>query len=196
MSTVITKIYGDVPLCKQEIFRYAGARADDGAVTELLSSALSEVREALSYRVCYIEAELCVYDEICDFGFFKIRSKDLSKNLADCEKAVIFAATVGIGIDRLITKYSRLSPSRALMLQAIGAERIEALCDRFYKDIKNEHPSGIRPRYSPGYGDLPLEVQKDVFKLLEAPKRIGISLNESMLMTPTKSVTAFIGIKK
>ena len=83
-----------------------------------------------------------------------------------------------------------------MCLQALGSERVEALCDEFEKDIKKElGGEGVffRPRFSPGYGDLPLEFQKDIFRLLECPRRIGISLGESLLMTPSKSVTAIIG---
>ena len=54
----------------------------------------------------------------------------------------------------------------------------------------------LTPRFSPGYGDLPLEVQKDVFRILECGVRIGISLNESLLMTPSKSVTAIFGLRR
>ena len=49
-------------------------------------------------------------------------------------------------------------------------------------------------RYSPGYGDLSLESQKQVFALLNPPKYIGVTLNDSLLMSPSKSVTGIIGI--
>ena len=100
------------------------------------------------------------------------------------------AATVGVGIDRLIAKYSRISPSKALMLQAIGAERIEALCNAFCNDLSACDNSCIK-RFSPGYGDLPLEVQRDIFSVLDCGKYIGVSLNGSLVMSPSKSVTAF-----
>ena len=80
-------------------------------------------------------------------------------------------------------------------MQALGAERIEALCDAFCDSLISEKGVLLRPRFSPGYGDLPLEVQKDIFSLLECHKRIGVSLNESLLMSPSKSVTAFVGLE-
>ena len=51
----------------------------------------------------------------------------------------------------------------------------------------------FKPRFSPGYGDLSLEVQKEIFSLLDCPRKIGVSLGDSLLMTPSKSVTAIIG---
>ena len=83
------------------------------------------------------------------------------------------------------------------MLQAVGAERIEALCDLFNGEItEKKRAEGLytRPRFSPGYGDLPLELQKDIFDVLDCPRQIGLTLNQSLLMSPSKSVTAIIGV--
>ena len=108
-----------------------------------------------------------------------------------------FAATIGIAIDRLISKYNHISPVKALFMQAIGAERIEALCNLFNSEIRDEAVAKggtTRPRFSPGYGDLPLEVQKEFVILLDCSRRLGVTLNESLLMSPSKSVTAVIGV--
>jgi hypothetical protein len=82
------------------------------------------------------------------------------------------------------------------MLQALGSERVEALCDEFCRLMAIESKRELRPRFSPGYGDLPLELQRDIFRLLEPSRRIGVVLNDSLLMSPSKSVTAIIGIEK
>ena len=193
MKTVITKSYDAPDLSKEQILRYAGAKYADEKTDELLESVLLEAEGAFIYKVCYIELDASVSDGICDFGLFKIESQDLAKNLSGCKRAVLFAATVGIGIDRLISKYSRTSPAKALMLQALGTERVEALCDLFSEDIKGNGGAELRPRFSIGYGDTDLSQQKDILNILDASRKIGISLNESMLMSPTKSVTAFIG---
>lgn len=193
MSAVKVMTYAPPPICDSEVLRYAkGAR--ESATEELLRLAKEEADSGFSYRVCYTECGISVMGSTVDFGFFKTESQALAKNLSGCTGAIIFAATVGIGIDRLIMKYSRLSPARALMLGALGAERIEALCDKFCGDIKSER-GNVRPRFSAGYGDLSLEVQRDIFRLLNPPAKIGLSLTDSMLMSPTKSVTAFIGIE-
>jgi 5-methyltetrahydrofolate--homocysteine methyltransferase len=54
----------------------------------------------------------------------------------------------------------------------------------------------LRPRFSAGYGDLPLEYQKKIFDLLDPHTQIGLTLNDSYLMSPSKSVTALIGVEK
>jgi len=49
-------------------------------------------------------------------------------------------------------------------------------------------------RFSPGYGDLPLAVQRDFLAALDATRQLGITLTPSNLMVPTKSVTAIVGV--
>lgn len=183
--TVFTKTYKEPPICEKEILRYAGCKDASDDIIELVRSCVDEVREILSYKVCYCELSVKVQGSVCDFGDFSITSSDFAKCLAESNRVVLFGATVGSALDRLIGKYGRLSPSRALILQAIGAERIEALCDVFCQDIN----CGVR--FSPGYGDLSLQVQKKIFDILNCEKRIGLTLNESLVMSPSKSVTAF-----
>lgn len=192
--SVIAKNYKVPPFCEKEMLRYAGCKSSDDELLQLLRACIQEVRGKLTYKVCYRELPVTITEESCDFDCMRIQSKNLAKNLQDCRIAIIFAATLGVEIDRLIAKYGRISPTKALMFQAIGAERIEALCDAFCEDIAKEKNMALKPRFSPGYGDLPLEIQKDIFQILDCPKRIGLSLNDSLLMSPSKSVTAFVGI--
>ena len=193
-SLVLSKSYTEPPICEKNILRYAGCRESDRETSQLLRDCINEAVDKLVYKVCYSELTVKTEGSICDFEAFQFCSEKLALNLDGCEKAVVFAATVGVGIDRLIARYSRLSPSKALLLQAIGAERIEALCDAFCAEIAKEYNMGIKPRFSPGYGDLSLDTQKDIFALLNCEKRIGLTLTDSLLMSPSKSVTAIIGI--
>lgn len=195
MNTMITvKAYAEPPFCEKEILRYAGCKASDSGIMELLHSALKELSGKLSYKVCFSELSVSINGDLCDFGLFQAKSEKLAKNLEGVRSVLLFAATVGISLDRLIAKYGRISPARALMLQAIGAERIEVLCDAFCRDMEAEKGVKLRPRFSPGYGDLALSVQKDIFSVLDCSKSIGLYLNDSLLMSPSKSVTAFAGL--
>ena len=171
------------PVNEREVWRYSGCKQipDESELTELMRDTLDKYAAAARPRVCFT---------VTDKVPFETDSKGLAKVIAGSSRVVTFAATVGIEYDRLIKRYQRIEPTRALFLQALGAERAEALCDLFCSEFE-----GRTPRYSPGYGDLPLEVQKDVFAVLKCESKIGISLNESLLMTPTKSVTALFGIK-
>lgn len=175
----------------KEILRYAGGRDEETAA--LIKDCLKECEKLLAPALCYRIFEVNVEDGVCAFGDFSVKSSDLLVNLKNCKKAVIFCATIGAAFDRLLIKYSRLSPARALIFQSIGAERIEALCDAFCEYLKAEGYT-VRPRFSAGYGDLPLSVNKEIFSALSPEEAVGVTLSEGMLMTPTKSVTAFVGL--
>lgn len=181
------------PLDRREAQRYAGARELSPEQASLFEECVAELLPLLSYKVCWRFFPVAANGCELDLGFATVTSKSLSANLAGCGKLLLFAATVGIAPDRLVAKYGRISPVKALFCQAIGAERIEALCDMFCKEIASQEGT-LRPRFSPGYGDLPLELQSQIFSVLDCNRKIGLSLTSSLLMTPTKSVTALAGI--
>lgn len=198
MNDVFTYIIDEPTVNKKEIMRYMGAKPNDD-LDGIIDRCLSEAKGILSYTVCGITLPVEISGNRIILPQSTLISDNLAKNLSGCESVMIFAATVGVGIDRLIAKYSRISPSSALCFQAIGAERVEALCDEFCnRQTKKLAEDGLKlkPRFSPGYGDLPLETQKMIFSLLNCPKRIGVTLGDSLLMSPSKSVTAFAGITR
>lgn len=179
---------------RKETLRYLGYYGADGADIE---SELDECEKllvpALSPKACFEEFKIS-HGDMLDLGFAKTQSKSLSLNLEGCDKIVLFAATVGAGVDRLILKYNKLSPSRALILQAMGSAAIECWCDDV-NGIITQRYGATKPRFSCGYGDLPLQLQRDIFTALCVTKRLGITLSDNLFMTPAKSVTAIIGIK-
>ena len=184
----------------REVLRYMGCKDADAEIATMLADVLDECRGVFDRSaVCYTEVAVEYENERLLIGGCSVESGDLKKALGECQRALLFGATVGVGIDRLIARYSRVSPSRALCLQALGAERIEALCDAFcdeYAKKAERVGERLRPRFSAGYGDLSLAVQKDWFRILDCHKKIGLSLNESLMMSPAKSVTAIAGIEK
>ncbi len=195
--SVILKSFCAPEFNVREILRYAGMREFDIKVAKTTEECLKEAQNAFVYNVCYDEFDVAVTGDGVKLGDLDIISKDLCKNLEGCKKAVVFAATVGLEIDRLIARYSKTAPVKALLMQAIGAERIEALANLFNNYIterESELGNCTRPRFSPGYGDLPLNIQNNIFSYLDCHRKIGLSLNESLLMSPSKSVTAIIGI--
>ena len=206
--TPLFKTYDPLPFDEAEILRYAGvplsvlkgegAMAGDagGDMHPLVSWGIAASAPLIRPMVSYCYAPLSRDSDGFPVLPFLQHSRDLKAALSGCCGAVLFAATIGAGIDRLIRRYERLTPAKALILQAIGAQQAEALCDRFNVEITGSlRASGFdtRPRYSPGYGDLPLSVQPDMLSLTDAGRRMGITLNASYLMSPSKSVTAIIG---
>ena len=197
MNEVILKTYNDIPVNSREVFRYMSCRKPDKQTESLLDFCITESRKELSYKVCYSVFDVSIEGEVIDLGFAETKSYALSINLKGCKKAIVFAATVGHGIDRLIKKESLLSPAKSLCLQALGSERVESLCDAFNEEMKTyfeKQGCKLKPRFSPGYGDLSLELQKELLPALNSAKLLGISLSNNLMMSPSKSVTAIIGI--
>lgn len=182
---------------RKEIIRYARAKSDDPRITALIDACIAEAKPLLDYRLSYTIDDIVREDDTLSFCGINTASTVIKKAVDGCEKIILFAATIGARFDRLITRYGRLEPSKALIFQAIGAERIESLCDAFCDTIITElNASGksLRQRVSPGYGDIPLEMQRQIFQILDCERRIGLTLNESLLMSPSKSVTAIVGV--
>ena len=110
---------------------------------------------------------------------------------------IFFAATLGNGADMLIARYSKIAVSKAAVMQAVAATVMEEYCDRCQERIKEELQTEgltLRPRFSPGFGDLSLQIQRDFLNVLNAGKYAGIFLSEGNIMLPEKSVTAFMGV--
>ena len=195
---VFTKGYFAPDVDRKEVLRYARAEGDE-ATLALLESCIAEAGDKLSYKVSYARFGIEIHGDDINLGFAMTTSHSLAKCLDGCHEIILLSATVGFGIDRLIEKYSLISPSRAIILQALGSERVEAVCDEFCREMTEELlplNRTLRPRFSPGYGDLALDVQRDIFSALDITRNLGVSLGENLMMTPQKSVTAIIGIKK
>lgn len=197
MNNICFKTYESIPVNYREVCRYMSCKNPDEETKKLLQQCVEESDGVLSYKVCYSVFDIAVQGDEIDFGFVKATSHSLAINLKNCKKAVVFAATVGHGLDRLIKRENLLSPAKALCFQALGSERVESLCDAFNEEIKAEFEKGgmkLKPRFSPGYGDLSLEIQRSIIPVLDCTKLLGISLGENLMMSPSKSVTAIVGI--
>lgn len=187
---------------RREVLRYLGygGQSPDEQVSALLQECWDELTAAAAPRCLSRSFDLCFFEEDgIDASCFQTHSKSLRKNLEDCEQVLLFAATLGAQADLLIQKYNRLQMSKAVILQAEAAAMLEDYCNRENARLKDAYEAEgwyLRPRFSPGYGDFPLECQRALIAGLEAGKRIGITLTDSLLMVPAKSVTAVIGISR
>ena len=164
-SLATVKIYDEPEIDKSEIFRYAKIKSADTVLDTQYEECLKEALEVMEYKVVFRE-----YDD-----------------------RIVFAATIGMGLDMLLAKYRIKSFAKTVMLSAIGSERVEALCDAFCEDMRLSHPDKkLKTRVSPGYGSLKMDMQKDIFNELDVTKNIGIALTDGYFMKPVKSVTAII----
>lgn len=191
----ISKKGSEIEPDKREACRYMGCRGEvrNEALDEIYGECLELYKKEADYKAVYREVAISLENGIVDFGFCKIENESLYKNLSGCSSAVIFAATAGVGVDRLIMKCSALSATEGMVCDCIASSGIEVWCDEVNSVAVGARQS--KPRFSPGYGGVSLTYQEDILSFLDAQRKLGITLNDSLMMIPKKSVTAFIGIR-
>lgn len=184
----------------REAVRYLGygRHAIDERTLQLVEDSFQELEQIVNAKFIYRIFEITFSDmDVLTIGNMKIKSKNLSKNLKGCSKAVVFGATLGAGVDMLMKRYSLTNMAKTVVLQACAAAMLEEYCDeeqnKIAEELEKEHMY-LRPRFSPGYGDYSILHQEDILRMLDTAKTIGLTMTESYMLTPTKSVTAVIGI--
>lgn len=187
----------------REIFRYLGYKngaRPEGGTLRMIERAEADIRAAAEPRHAKRYFALSFLDKgAVEIDGIRIESAALRRNLEGCEGAWLFAATLGAGVDRLISRLTALGRmSEALAAQAAAAAFIEDYCDEVNDALRDEAAQGmkLRPRFSPGYGDFSIEHQRDIARELDTARRLGLTVTESLMLAPMKSVTAVIGVSR
>ncbi len=118
--------------------------------------------------------------------------KDIEKLLENAPRVLLFGATLGLGIDRTLARLQISDMQNAVLFDALASTAIENVCNNFCSDLGPD----ITTRFSPGYGDLPFEIQRKIADRLQLDRNIGVTLTEGGVMIPQKSVTAILGLLK
>lgn len=136
-------------------------------------------------------------------GIIKIENQKLDLGRQVCgyikeaTQAAVFLCTAGEDFTRMTNQLNEQGDiMEAYILDAIGSLTVEKAMDRIQESLKNEFGGKgfkISNRYSPGYCNWPLSDQKTLFNLI-GENQTGITLSDSCLMTPRKSVSGIIGI--
>lgn len=151
------------------------------------------LKEVASCKFVAARAPLIRFDKNrLDCGFGELESATLIKNLKDSREAFVFAVTIGLGVDRLLARLSAVSQAEHFITDALASALAEAATNKAEELIKNG--TLCRPRFSPGFGDLSIELQPRLLGMLNAQRLLGITVNSSYLMSPMKSVTAIMGV--
>lgn len=181
---------------EKEVLRYLGYRGKpaDADALSLIENSYKELLNAVNPKYIYKEYDFERTDGGIIINEILFSSKKLLAHLGKSSKVVLFGATLGHETDKLLRRSSAGNTAYAAVAQAVAASLTENLCDIGCDEIRKELGE-IRPRFSPGYGDLELSVQTDFFKLLDMQKYLGVTLMSNLIMTPSKTVTAFVGVK-
>ncbi|RAK10307.1 hypothetical protein C8C77_10825 [Halanaerobium saccharolyticum] len=187
---------------RTEVLRYLQTSKDleDDNINRLIAEATAEIKNLINFRYLYQKFPI----ELNENGIkvkgttLTLEGKSIKKHLKNYGEIYIMAATLGAQVDKKISYYEKVSVTKSMIFDACATTAIEAGCDQVEAEIKKEVLAAgnedITFRYSPGYGDLGIEIQKEVLRILEAPKKIGLTASKYNMLIPTKSVTAIIGV--
>lgn len=129
-------------------------------------------------------------------SLFQGESRDLDHHLRHCTEGFLYAVTLGAETDRLLRRWTVQSMAKAAVGQAVCAVWLDELSADYCAGLLPQLGAGeyLTPAFSPGYGDWDLRAQEKVLALLQAPKRIGLTLTGGGMLVPEKSITALVGI--
>lgn len=174
-----------------ETVRYLGNSQvnNNPSFETLFSQCEKELLQNINVKYLYKEISL----KDCDL----LLGNDIKNHLKGCQKAVIMCATLGATTDNLIRKYQITDMAKAVLINAMAAVLIEDVMTKLDNIIAEENKGyNLTLRFSPGYGDYPINLHDDYLRILDAQRKIGLCVSDSFLLTPVKSVTAIIGLSK
>ena len=188
-------------LNQKEALRYLGygQSEPDEKIQMLLDECEQELIAAARPRFVYKVFDIEQLDEgvaVLNSNFV-MPGKSIKEHLNGCDKAVLMGVTVSMEVDRLLRTTQVDDMAKAVIIDSLASVAVEQACDKVEAIIKSEMPEYNQTwRFGVGYGDLPLDVQGNFLQLINAPKTIGLCISKSNMLTPTKSVTAIIGLSK
>lgn len=179
--------------------RYAGLKSSDFP-PERIREAAQTVRLVAEGQgsVRYYPYDSANHTIIAESGNLTLSSDAIRRHLADAEQIAVMAVTIGSAVERSIDEaFSTGEYSHALLLDAAATTATEACADHLNRTITAEaRRRGLFTafRFSPGYGDWDITVQPDIVRLSEG-NSIGITVTESSMLLPRKSVTAVVPLR-
>ena len=190
----------EIQINREEALRYAGHRK--GNLTEGLQTLFDEccdlVQSLAKPRMVTRIFPIGEHHPVQLLGAdLVLEGKDIATLLTDATSCILLAVTIGSQVENAIRNAQVTDMTKALFLDACASAAVESACEegeRLLRETLGGPPPFFTRRYSPGYGDLPLTLQRSLLRLLDAGRKIGLSVSESGLLTPRKSVTAILGL--
>lgn len=188
-------------LKKDEVLRYLGykGQAISQEINKTIDFYMSRITSLCNPKFFHIisDTEICENSVILSGTNLVLEGLDIKNHLIGSKKCITLAATLGSEFDRELLKLQTRSMTDAVIFDACGTAFIESFADNCEDEILSPlKDAGYHSnfRFSPGYGDLPLTLQKDIVNCLQLQKMIGLTVTDSGLLLPQKSITAFIGL--
>ncbi len=174
----------------KEAVRYLGygTHAVDDKTLALVGEMFREldqtVRRRIVYRIFELESD---GDDKVRIGQLDIASRNLAKNMRGCAQAAMLGATLGIEADMLMKRYSVTDISKAVVAQACAAAMLEEYLDDWQEELREQ-------KREEGYFDI--HHQEDMLRMLDSARKIGLTMTDAHMLSPSKSVTAVIGMSR
>lgn len=192
----------DISINKEGVYKYLGYQKDKHILTksidELVDECIDEVLKTITPRMIYTKKLNIVRNEdSLNVEKMQLIGSDIKEHLAHCDKTILMAVTLGNQMDDLIRKTEIIDMTKAVIFDAVSnvaIEEVANICEdniRYNIEKDDEYLTG---RYSPGYGDMPLDSQRDLLEIVDAARKIGITLTANNIMIPRKSITAVLGV--
>lgn len=188
-------------LNQKEALRYLGYgnNKPDEKVQKLLDECEQRLLLTARPQIVYGCFDIEKHDDgiaVMGTGLF-LTGSSITEHLEGCEKAVLLCATLSFEVDRLIKKLEIEDMAAMVVTDGLSSAAVEQVCDKAEKLIAEKFDGYYQTwRFGIGYGDLPLTLQGDFLKALDAGKRAGVYATKSSLLVPRKSVTCIIGLSK
>lgn len=186
---------------KSEVLRYLGRRGHSVPedISAMVDECISLMRSTVIPRHVSMRFEISAHEDgvWLENAQLLLTGRDIAQHLHGCSHVVLTAATLGAPADSLIRRWERTDLTRSLILDACATQLIEQYCDEIEHELIREAATDrltATHRFSPGYGDLPLDIQPQLLAVLNAGRRIGLTHSESFMLIPSKSVTALTGL--
>ncbi len=169
-------------------------KKDTTIPVDVLKECFTLVVENATPKACYVSAPIEIEGDVIFMLGEKTVSKVLARHLRHAKQVYLFAVTLGIGIDRLISKYSAVSTAKSYVIDRIASQHVESVCDYVCQYIEDKTGKNLTARFSAGYGDYSIEYQQFFVDMLDTNRKIGLTMTSGGMLTPSKSVTAIVGL--
>lgn len=206
MALTVEK-YEVVSVDRAEVLRYMGYAGQrltdelDARIDEVVARCLAVARPAGAWEVFEVAGREPMGEGVSSVQLagasLRLEGESIQKHLAGAVAVGVMAVTVGMGVERELRRLSLSDPVAQVIFDAAGTTAVERAADACEASIvAAAHDRGLYTnfRFSPGYGDMSLSAQPVLLATLDAQRKLGITLSKSLLMTPTKSVTAVVGL--
>lgn len=173
---------------RESALKYLGyyGQGLESSFLELFDSCLKEVETLQHFKASYATYSL-------KNSPISLNYPGLEEFFAGCNEVVFIGCTLGLEIERKIKYYQAFDLTRMCILDSIASAYIEEACDEF----ENVHlPKNRTYRFCPGYGKVPIEVNKEIAQYIDLYRKTGITITDTNLLLPQKSMIGFIGIGK